>query len=287
MLEEQLYREVEFVIIDELHMIMDEGRGHLIENLISKLRFLEKVKGSKVQLIAMSATMGGLDKLQMWLNTSIYQCNFRPVPLNEYFLSKGVLRTAKAALMDVSQAATIKNQHSTESLIPGDRDSSGLLAGAYMRMNKAVLVFCPSKNQCEETATKMAKWVPRFTIDSEFTCIEEAIHQHIKTIHFQQNCQVPADIAEERAKLVNELENCPSGLCEVLAATIPFGVAYHHSGLTPEEREIVERGYRRGLIMVLCATSTLSTGINLPAKAVIFRGGPTIAKDKMDAAKYK
>lgn len=102
MLEEQLYHEVEFIIIDELHMIMDEGRGHLIENLISKLRFLEKVKGSKVQLIAMSATMGGLDKLQSWLNTAIYQCNFRPVPLNEYFLSKGVLRTANATLMDVS-----------------------------------------------------------------------------------------------------------------------------------------------------------------------------------------
>jgi DNA polymerase theta len=36
----------------------------------------------------------------------------------------------------------------------------------------------------------------------------------------------------------------------------------------------------------LCATSTLSTGINLPAKAVIFKG-PMIAKSLMDAAKYK
>ena len=100
-------------------------------------------------------------------------------------------------------------------------------------------------------------------------------------------CLIPDELAERRAKLVNELKNCASGLCEVLAATIPSGVAYHHSGLTPEEREIVERGYRRGQIMVLCATSTLSTGINLPAKAVLFRGGPMIAKDKMDAAKYK
>lgn len=63
MLEEELFNEVEFIIIDELHMIMDGGRGHLIENLIAKLRYLEKAKGSRVQIIAMSATMGGLDKL--------------------------------------------------------------------------------------------------------------------------------------------------------------------------------------------------------------------------------
>lgn len=49
----------------------------------------------------------------------------------------------------------------------------------------------------------------------------------------------------------------------------------------------MERGYRDGLILVLCATSTLSTGINLPAKAVIFKGGPVIGLEYMDSAKYK
>lgn len=67
---------------------------------------------------------------------------------------------------------------------------------------------------------------------------------------------------------------------------IPYGIAYHHSGLTSEEREIVEKGYREGTLLVLCATSTLSTGINLPAKAVIFKG-PLIGLGLMDSAKYK
>lgn len=82
------------------------------------------------------------------------------------------------------------------------------------------------------------------------------------------------------------LRLCPSGLCQILEQTIPHGVAYHHSGLTTEEREIVEQAYRDGVLLLICATSTLSTGINLPAKAVIFKGA-YVAKELLDAAKYK
>jgi len=53
--------------------------------------------------------------------------------------------------------------------------------------------------------------------------------------------------------------------------TIKYGIAYHHSGLTNDEKVIIEKGYRQGTLFVLVATSTLSTGINLPAKAVIFK----------------
>jgi replicative superfamily II helicase len=60
-------------------------------------------------------------------------------------------------------------------------------------------------------------------------------------------------------------------LCEVLKQTIKYGIAYHHSGLTNDERNIIEKGFRQGVLLVLIATSTLSTGINLPAKVVIFK----------------
>jgi superfamily II RNA helicase len=47
------------------------------------------------------------------------------------------------------------------------------------------------------------------------------------------------------------------------------GVAFHHSGLLPVLKEIVEILFVRGFIKLLFATETFSVGLNMPAKTVI------------------
>jgi ATP-dependent DNA helicase HFM1/MER3 len=59
---------------------------------------------------------------------------------------------------------------------------------------------------------------------------------------------------------------------KTLAELIPSGYAYHHAGLPPDDRMIIEQLFLQGKIKVLCSTSTLAHGINLPAHLVIVKG---------------
>ena len=48
------------------------------------------------------------------------------------------------------------------------------------------------------------------------------------------------------------------------------GVAYHHSGLLPVLKEIVEILFGLGLVKLLFATETFAVGVNMPARTVAF-----------------
>jgi superfamily II RNA helicase len=48
------------------------------------------------------------------------------------------------------------------------------------------------------------------------------------------------------------------------------GIAFHHSGLQPLLKEIVEILFVRGYVKLLFATETFSVGLNMPTKTVVF-----------------
>ena len=56
-----------------------------------------------------------------------------------------------------------------------------------------------------------------------------------------------------------------------LRKVIKSGVAFHHAGLLPKERKMIEDNFRKRIIKVICCTTTLSAGINTPARVVILK----------------
>ena len=56
-----------------------------------------------------------------------------------------------------------------------------------------------------------------------------------------------------------------------LQVMIPQGLAFHNASLSMQDRSIVERLFRDLRVRVLCTTSTLAMGINLPARLVVIK----------------
>ena len=71
--------DVATVVVDEVHLINDVHRGPTVEILITILRKLLK----KVQLIALSATIGNPEELAEWLQANLVIDNWRPVKLHK------------------------------------------------------------------------------------------------------------------------------------------------------------------------------------------------------------
>jgi helicase len=70
------------VVIDEVHMIEDEDRGHRLDGLIARLKSLSP----DAQFIFLSATIGNPGEVSKHLETSLVEYEHRPVPLERHLI---------------------------------------------------------------------------------------------------------------------------------------------------------------------------------------------------------
>jgi ATP-dependent DNA helicase HFM1/MER3 len=104
---------------------------------------------------------------------------------------------------------------------------------------KPILVFCYTRRSCEQTANLLAGWWSRQRIPD-------------------RAWPAPTQPVRVSSRDLRDLMNC--------------GVAYHHAGLQPEDRHAVETSFLKGTISVICCTSTLAVGVNLPCHLVVLKG---------------
>ncbi|KAF7648005.1 hypothetical protein LDENG_00163460 [Lucifuga dentata] len=243
------------VVVDELHMLGDGSRGAIIETTLAKVLYISKT----TQIIGMSATLGNIKDIQAFLRAENYSSDFRPVQLKEYVKVKDTIYEIDPKEEECFRFSRVLNLKYSTTMQKMDPDHIIALVAEVIPAHSC-LVFCPTKKNCENVAAMICKY-----LKEEFLQNKEA----------------------EKALLLRELRSSGNdSVCPVLQKTVPYGLAYHHSGLTNEERKLVEEAYANGTLCLLTCTSTLAAGVNLPARRVILRS-PYVATDYLKRSQYK
>uniref|UniRef100_A0A8C9LPV5 Helicase POLQ-like n=1 Tax=Piliocolobus tephrosceles TaxID=591936 RepID=A0A8C9LPV5_9PRIM len=243
------------VVVDELHMIGEGSRGATLEMTLAKILYTSKT----TQIIGMSATLNNVEDLQKFLQAEYYTSQFRPVELKEYLKINDTIYEIDSKAENGMTFSRLLNYKYSDTLKKMDPDHLVALVTEVIP-NYSCLVFCPSKKNCENVAEMICKFLSK----------EYLKHKE-----------------KEKCEVIKNLKNIGNGnLCPVLKRTIPFGVAYHHSGLTSDERKLLEEAYSAGVLCLFTCTSTLAAGVNLPARRVILRA-PYVAMEFLKRNQYK
>ena len=152
--------------------------------------------------------------------------------------------------------------------LPGDPDGWQRLCLDTVMAGSSVMLFCDTKRRCEICASSVATAIKdhlhSILFEQKQLQCQQQLRQkqqlvdvhHINSVKPVQNANtvsgapvaqggvagVSESIQAGRLRLLEALSQTPVGLCSVLAETLPAGVAYHHAGLTHDERAVVEEG---------------------------------------------
>ena len=264
------------VIFDECHYINDRDRGHIWEEVMIMLP-------PEVKLVMLSATLDHPEYFADWLGQlkqrpiNLISTEYRIVPLthhlyygNEFHVFMDAKNVYSRKAYDdwlrwrVNQDDKYQKfkQRVREAVASGKEGpvSDKFQPTSFLyQMNQLILTlqakdllpalfFVLSRKDCEKYASKVE--------GSLITSSETAAVRHIWSFHLSKN----------RANL----EKLPQ--YHELFDLVQRGIAFHHSGLVPMLKEIIEVLFGKGLIKVLFATETFAVGINMPTKTAVFVG---------------
>ena len=265
------------VIFDECHYINDKDRGKIWEETMILLP-------RDVNLVMLSATLDHPEYFAKWLGElkqkpiHLIETTYRIVPLTHNLLDRDYkliplmdaketynektyldwLR-AQQGIQDERKAFQRKVKDARQSGFEGAVDGKVHTYSFTHQMNETIkmlqkeellpaLFFVLSRKQCEAYASK----VDGTLLDSSDT----AAVKHIITFHLHRH--------------MKELEKVPQ--YHQIYDLLCRGIAFHHSGLLPLLKEIIEVLFSKGFVKIMFCTETFAVGLNMPTKTVLFAG---------------
>lgn len=270
---------VDAVVFDEVHYFNDPARGKVWEECLVLLP-------PSIRLVLLSATIDSPDVFAQWIGEMkqvpmhLISTQYRVVPLEHRVGDKLLMdekdKFHKEAYTDYLrhlkgiEDAQRKHSDAVKARVAGDPSLQREIrsAGFLHQMNEMIddlqqkeklpaMFFVFSRKNCEAYAAKVSS-----------TLIDAMEGSNIKSIMRFHLHRYP------------DLETLPQ--YHTLLGLLVKGVAFHHSGMLPVLKEIVELLFSRGLIKLLFATETFAVGINMPTKTVVFTSYRKYDEEKGD-----
>ncbi len=239
-------RHIKLVIVDEVHLLHD-SRGPVIESIIARIHRQTESWLDHIRIVGLSATLPNYEDVALFLRvkpeTGLFHFSnaYRPCPLQQQFI--GI--THKRAVARQEAMNTITYEKTIEQLT-GDKKNQ-------------VIIFVHSRKETIATARLLR---------------DMAQEQGIQDVFL--NSDVDVDALELMLKDVDAKNPVHPALKEL----IPYGIGFHHAGMSRQDRSMVEELFAKQQIMVLVSTATLAWGVNLPAHTVIIKGTQIYSPEK-------
>ena len=219
-----------WVIFDEVHYIDNPERGTVWEE---SLIFLPE----HMNLLALSATIPNIKQLASWIESVHHKPiqtvieEKRPVPLHFLYQCHNEVVDNLTKLKPIRQFRPNK----INSLINYIQEKEGL----------PCIYFVFGRRRAEELAEELQSY--NFLTREEKDEITELYKSLVKRF----------DLEHERS-------------AQEMYPLVQKGIAYHHAGMLPTLKEVIERLFTSRLLKVIFTTETFALGINMPSRTVIF-----------------
>lgn len=262
------FNRCKWVIFDEVHYLDDKERGTVWEEALM-------LTPRDTEILALSATVPNAEQIAKWIETTherpvrIITEEHRPIPLKFSYQCQnhvyGDLEKIKTEIyggrnqVQTNQSAFRMGRHrggkryfkkrSAGTAPPMEHRgapnrSDSLIHKIQEQNNLPCIYFTFSRKRVEELAWEFAG----------LQLIEPEVKQQLAD-RFDDLCR-RYEISHERSS-------------QMMRELIVQGIAFHHAGLLPTLKEVVEVLFSSRLLKVIVTTETFALGVNMPARSVV------------------
>jgi ATP-dependent RNA helicase HelY len=251
---------VDVIIFDEIHYLADPERGTTWEESII-------LCPEHIQLVCLSATVSNAGEIAAWIARTHRPIALithfeRAVPLALYYFLDGEARlvidhTGQQVANFRHTGGEMRRRGGANGRPPGPQAArvephpSDVVRSLREGNLLPAIYFLFSRRDCERYAELCANLRLDFVTgadDSARAEIEQLIEAHLGQMS-------RSDRQLEQVQLVARLAR--------------RGIGFHHAGLLPILKQLVEQLFNRALMSVVFATDTLALGVNMPARSVV------------------